>query len=439
MNIRNTLRIIACNLLCINALQVMADIQSIDRALEYLRRGDMQNALVVTQNALEVCCPQIKRVEELKKRVEKAQQEVAEKLASRTNVETPVLSFIMPCYNRAKVVHETIKTIYDQNISVPFEIVVVDDASTDNSYEVLKTFEATYSNFFAYRNPVNKKAPTTRNVAIAYARGKYICNADSDDLFEPNTVEPMLQQMIRTDADVMFFQELRFFNDSDKKPVQVVASNSANNVINFDSMIKNNPITVSAGNRLFTKDSWLNSGGYLEDRGHDSWSFSLKLLASGYAGHIYPGSGYLHRFWSDKSNMWWDDHKDKVNDVSPMRALKESLEFFDKKSQTALKNYHNPNGDFIHDLKGFLQTKKLQMIPDSQLHTLLQAYWHENRSNYGQALAHYQQAIGAGVTNSNVYLRAARLALHMDNRHLAQKMLESAKKCALTHRGTDDE
>ena len=60
------------------------------------------------------------------------------------------LSFIMPCFNCSKTMKESIDSIYEQNIMIPFEVVCTDDASTDNTVEILRVYEEKYDNFYVY-------------------------------------------------------------------------------------------------------------------------------------------------------------------------------------------------------------------------------------------------------------------------------------------------
>jgi len=378
--------------------------------------ADNNSLLQLVHQLLIEVSPQQKRIAELKKRIELAQQEILKKT---NNTTTPLLSFIIPCYNRVHVIHEVIDSIYNQNLSIPFEVIAVDDASKDDSFSILQEYEKRYSNFFAFRHPENKGAPATRNTAIAYARGAYICNADSDDVFE-ESIEPMFLAMVKKGYEVAFFHQLRFFvhPDKSKKDIEHVLFN--NDEILLQEMLTNFYITPCAGNRIMTKSSWLNSGGFLEKPGHDTWAFSYKLFANGYKAYVHPGSGYLHRIWPDQSNKYCEDNKQSLHDISPMEAFFESPEFFTKESLEFIKRQPR-NTHFMQFLSSSLKKNALHFVAQTDL--IVQAYWNENHDCYQEALHYYLQAIQQEVYDVQIYLRAARVALWINQTEIARQLL----------------
>lgn len=373
------------------------------------------------KDTIEHVHPHKKRTRDLQERINKAQQEVFLKVSSTEP--TPIISFIIPCYNRAHCVSDTIESIYLQQLSIPFEIIVVDDCSTDDSFEILKKYEKQYNNFYLYQNPRNKGAPATRNNAIIRARGIYICNADSDDIFEPNSIAPMLEAMIAHHCEMVFFEELRFFTDNNRIPTEIGYSKPPSGFIDLESMLRECYITVCAGNRIFTKDSWLKSGGFVENEGHDTWTFSFKLLANQYTGYVHPSSGYLHRIWSNKEDKWCHDEKNKVNDISPLIAISESPELFTPHSLALINNYKQSHIGIVEFLLINLKNKQIMLIPENQLNPLLKAYFYENQEKYDSALEQYLTAISNEISHYIVYLRAADISIRLGHYHLANTLI----------------
>ena len=398
--------------------------KTINLVLEHIHNKHYHEAQTLLDALISSISPQQQRSDELKKRISIAQKEVSQQ--SKPNAIVPLVSFVIPSYNRAAVLPDVINSIYNQQLAIPFEVIVVDDASTDNSLAILQSYMDKYDNFFVYRNKINKKAPTTRNIAIAYARGKYIVNADSDDVFEPHTLTPMLDAMIKGGYDVALFQDLRFFNDQDTSLIEVSASRYVLHEIGVTHILKEHYLSPAAGNKIFTKESWLQSGGYLEDVGHDTWTFSFKLLANGYKAYIHPGSSYLHRLWSNTDNVWWHDYRAKTTSISPWRALLEHPEFWDTSSFTIIKRYDTTDTNFIGIIREKLLKKTITLIPNNQLQALLAAYLHENQGDKVQSLKYYQAAICNGLSHSHVYLRAARIALELKDTESALSLLKAA-------------
>ena len=88
---------------------------------------------------------------------------------------------IIPTFNRGYCLAESIQSVLDQNFS-DFELIVVDDGSTDNTAEVIEQF----SGIHKIRIKKNRGVSFARNLAIKQARGEWIAFLDSDDLWERN-------------------------------------------------------------------------------------------------------------------------------------------------------------------------------------------------------------------------------------------------------------
>jgi teichuronic acid biosynthesis glycosyltransferase TuaG len=92
-----------------------------------------------------------------------------------------MISVIIPCYNASSFIIETLKSIIDQKID-GFEIIVVDDGSTDNSANLIKLLGNPH---IKYHYQVNKGVSAARNYGLQYANGEYVIFFDADDLMSP--------------------------------------------------------------------------------------------------------------------------------------------------------------------------------------------------------------------------------------------------------------
>lgn len=101
-----------------------------------------------------------------------------------------LVSVIIPTYNRANLLPRALKSVLSQTYQ-PLEVIVVDDASQDNTSEVVEGFgEGT---FRYIRHEENKGGSAARNTGIRAARGKFIAFLDSDDAWTPNKLERTLE------------------------------------------------------------------------------------------------------------------------------------------------------------------------------------------------------------------------------------------------------
>ncbi|HSV94988.1 MAG TPA: glycosyltransferase [Spirochaetia bacterium] len=102
-----------------------------------------------------------------------------------TNKQIPLISVILPVHNASKYLVEALESLRYQTYP-HFEVIAIDDASTDNSYQVLKNYTKIDSRFKAYKNKINLKIAKTLNLGITKAKGEFIARMDADDIALPN-------------------------------------------------------------------------------------------------------------------------------------------------------------------------------------------------------------------------------------------------------------
>lgn len=96
----------------------------------------------------------------------------------------PLVSVLMTVYNREKYLGTAIESIL-QNKYTHFELIIVDDCSTDSSLQIAQTYAAKDNRIKVFANEKNLTDYPNRNKAAAYAKGKYLKYLDSDDLLYP--------------------------------------------------------------------------------------------------------------------------------------------------------------------------------------------------------------------------------------------------------------
>lgn len=100
-------------------------------------------------------------------------------------MKSPIVSVIIPSYNAARFVTEAIDSVLGQTFQ-DFEVLLVDDGSTDNTKEILSK---KYGDLIQYLYKKNGGVSSARNYAIEKARGKYIALLDADDAWMPEKLE----------------------------------------------------------------------------------------------------------------------------------------------------------------------------------------------------------------------------------------------------------
>lgn len=125
-----------------------------------------------------------------------------------------MLSVIVPVYNSAENLETCLLSLVNQTIK-DIEIIVIDDASTDNSKEIIERFANKYKNVKAYYNNKNLGAGRTRNIGLSLATGKYIGFVDSDDYVNSTMYEYMLDEAVKEGFSDMVITGLRFVKNND--------------------------------------------------------------------------------------------------------------------------------------------------------------------------------------------------------------------------------
>lgn len=108
--------------------------------------------------------------------------------------EAGLVSIITPSYNTARFIAETIESVMAQTY-MNWEMIIVDDCSTDNTDEVVAAYVAKDSRIHYLKNEENSGAALTRNRALREARGRWIAFLDSDDLWHPEKLERQIRFM----------------------------------------------------------------------------------------------------------------------------------------------------------------------------------------------------------------------------------------------------
>lgn len=113
----------------------------------------------------------------------------------------PKISIIIPTYNRANVIGRTIESFISQTYK-EWELLVVDDHSTDNTAAVIETFMAKDARIKYYLNERSKGAQGARNTGILKSSSEWILLFDSDDYAYPNFLEELVSE-VNSGADVI--------------------------------------------------------------------------------------------------------------------------------------------------------------------------------------------------------------------------------------------
>ena len=123
------------------------------------------------------------------------------------------ISVIVPVYKVEQYLHRCLDSILNQTFT-GFEIILVDDGSTDGSGEICDRYAAKYNNIKVIHKE-NGGLSSARNAGLEIAKGKYIMFVDSDDMIHSKTLEKQLSILHETDADAVICSFQRFFDEKE--------------------------------------------------------------------------------------------------------------------------------------------------------------------------------------------------------------------------------
>ena len=108
----------------------------------------------------------------------------------------PLLSIIIPIHNGKNEIERCLNSIYSQNIEQDlFEVICVDDASTDETCKILSQWAEKRKNLKVLRHETNKRQGGARNSGMDISRGKYISFIDHDDIYIPEGLKNIINSL----------------------------------------------------------------------------------------------------------------------------------------------------------------------------------------------------------------------------------------------------
>jgi glycosyltransferase involved in cell wall biosynthesis len=185
----------------------------------------------------------------------------------------PKISVIIPAYNQADYLGESIQSVLHQDYK-DFEIVVVDDGSTDNTAQVVREFSDPR---VGYVYQENRGLAGARNTGIRNSCGQYLSFLDSDDLFLPENLSLLVTEL-ENNPDVGFVSGQVIPVDENGKPVGKIFENHLPSDPSF--LLLGNPVQVGC---MMLRRSHQEKVGYFDEslRSYEDWDMWLRLARAG--------------------------------------------------------------------------------------------------------------------------------------------------------------
>lgn len=206
----------------------------------------------------------------------------------------PRVSVIVPCYNQARYVAECLDSVLDQTFK-DYEIIIVNDGSTDNSEAVIRSYVKKYKNIKLINQP-NQGVVAARNNAIAKAGGKYIYPLDADDTIAPQCLEHLHNVICATEYRVVASEAWTFGKRSGfyRQP----------RFNKYEMYGKHAKCVISA---MFYKEDFIKFGGYRSDFngfGGDDMDYWLNYVDNDYPMIRLPEVLFFYRAKARDESVW---------------------------------------------------------------------------------------------------------------------------------------
>ncbi len=185
------------------------------------------------------------------------------------------LSVIIPAYNSARYIAETLRSVLRQTV-LPDEILVIDDGSTDETASIAEGFSPLVRVF----RRRNEKQAASRNFGVLQAKGEWIAFLDSDDLWEPNKLERQMEELAANpSADVCYTSRVEMLDDGSNtlhrgKVIEVAKPSEVR-----QALFRNTNFLPSAV--IVRRSLYLAVGGFDSRVSVEDWDLWLRLLHAG--------------------------------------------------------------------------------------------------------------------------------------------------------------
>jgi glycosyltransferase involved in cell wall biosynthesis len=177
--------------------------------------------------------------------------------------EAPIVTVIIIFYNEERFLAEAVGSVFSQSLT-SWELLLVDDGSTDGSAEIARSFagkEPRRVRYLTHEGGVNKGMSASRNLGISHARGDYLAFLDADDIFLPDKLAEQVEILDRDTELAMVYGRTTIWASWDPSaaskdfhyPLGVVSNRRYDPPVLFELLMRNkaqNPTTCNAMMRL---------------------------------------------------------------------------------------------------------------------------------------------------------------------------------------------
>lgn len=142
---------------------------------------------------------------------------------------SPAISIVLPTFNGSRFLDQAIQSCHDQTFQ-NWELVIVDDASTDNTSQIIHQWQLQDRRIRSFRHETNRRLPAALNTGFNQARGAFLSWTSDDNCFRPTALEMLMAFLNdRTDVDFVYADYSQF--DEEGRVSERISNPSSENLI----------------------------------------------------------------------------------------------------------------------------------------------------------------------------------------------------------------
>jgi len=256
----------------------------------------------------------------------------------------PLISIIIPVYNTSEYLEECLDSLVNQTFE-DIEIICINDASTDNSLEILERYAKEDDRIVVINNENNLGQATSRNEAFDIIKGEYLTFIDSDDKIELDAYEKLYDYAKKHGQDMVIFDTVRF-NEKGKVWPSILHSRSIlGEEVVKTNIIEHKELVYDTGiwNKLIKTDFFKkNNFKFVDNTLYEDLLFSMELFCATDSVGIYPKVKYYWRVRIGDNKSTTQKYAETKNLKDRVFIAKEILKLFSyqKKYECLLDTYY---------------------------------------------------------------------------------------------------
>ena len=252
------------------------------------------------------------------------------------SMKKPFVSIVVPVYNTEEYIEECLNCLVNQTLE-NIEIICINDATEDNSMEIVRKFAKDNNKIKIIENEVNKGLSATRNIGIDSVNGEYITFFDSDDMIEKTAFEKLYNEAKEHNQDVIVYNIKRFNDEGDEWFEILQKKSNISEYVEKTDLLKNSELIYSTTScNKFIKTDYLKkiNHKFIENILFEDIPFTTKLLCNTDSIGIYPDVIY---YWRVRDKSITQNNSDVQNLKDRVSVSKYILKYVDEEADEKYK------------------------------------------------------------------------------------------------------